>query len=266
MGNNEDITVDLTSEGSISNEILKVLNLFRTEFIGEIQEFRREFRGEVQELKDQNEKIIKKTAMLEKNIKTVDEKYKNLPQEVETLEAKVNYLQQKELVNDLVITGLPVNKSRPLIETVSEYIQKIDKDFDSHQVDFVYRFNRINQSSSTNTNTILPVVVRFSNNSTKRKLLHLQKGVGPVLQNQLIRDDNTISTTAKIILQQRLTPSNYKLLQKARQAKKDLGYKFVWITDSYNIFLQKDEKAESIKIISLNQIQQLNPTPSGSSS
>lgn len=76
MGNGTD-TVDLTnsSEAGISQEILKVLKSFRTEIKGEIQEFRSELRGEVQELKVQNEKIIKKTAALEKNIKAVDEKY-----------------------------------------------------------------------------------------------------------------------------------------------------------------------------------------------
>lgn len=265
MASTED-TVDLTSEESISKQILNVLTSFRTEFRGEIQEFRLELRNEVKELKIQYEKVIKKTTILEKNIKLVNEKYKHLPQEVEALESKVNYLQQKELVNDLLITGLPANKCRPLIETVSEYLKMLDKDFDSHQIDFVYRFTHINQSTSTNTNKILPVIVRLRYNNIKRKLLKLQKGVGPVLQNQMISDNNSISTTAKIILQHRLTPSNYKLLQKTRQVKKDFGYKFVWITDSYNILLQKDEKTESIKIISSNQLDQLHPVAPCSSS
>lgn len=262
MPNTDGNTVDLTSETAISKEILKVLKSFRTELRGEIQEFRTELRGEVQEFKIQNEKIIKKTAALEKNIKIVDEKYKHLSEEVEALQSKVNYLQQKEFINDLLITGLPVNKTKPLIDTVTEYIKILDKDFVGHQIDFVYRFNRSHQP---NTNTIAPVIVRFKENIVKRKILQLQKGVGPVLQNQIICDGSS-SSTAKVISQQRLTPSNYKLLQRARQFKQEFGYKFVWITDSYNIFLQKEEKSDSIKITSLSQLQQLHPIPTGSSS
>lgn len=186
-----------------------------------------------------------------------------MPEEVDALKSKVNHFQQKELINDILITGLPVNKEKSLLETVIQYIKIFDKELGSTQIEFAYRFKR-NQSSSTNTNTLAPVIVRFTDFSTKHKLLQLQKRVGPILQNQVVGGDATSTNTAKVFSQQRLTPSNFELLQKARQTKQDLGYKFVWITESYNIFLQKDEKTGSIKVTSLNQLQQLHPTTSGS--
>lgn len=258
-------TVDLThtKEEGTSQEILKVLKSFRTEFRGEIQEFRNEMRGEVQALKVQNDKIIKKTSLLEKNIKEVDEKYQHLPEEVEVLKSKVSHFEQKELVNDILITGLPVNQAKPLLETVVNYLNILDTELISTQIEFVYRFKRNNQTSSSNNITSSPVIVRFTSYKSKQNLLQQQKRVGPVLQNQVGGDVPT-SNTGKIIIQQRLTPSNFKLLQKARQVKLDLGFKFVWISDSYNIYLQKDENTEKIRVTSLNQLNQLSPTASGS--
>lgn len=142
---------------------------------------------EVQALKVQNDKIIKKTSLLEKNIKEVDEKYQHLPEEVDVLKSKVSHFEQKELVKDILITGLPVNQAKPLLETVVQYINILDKEVIPTQIEFVYRFKRNNQSNSTSsTNTLSPVIVRFTDYKIKQNLLQQQKRVGPVLQNRLV--------------------------------------------------------------------------------
>lgn len=84
-----------------------------------------------------------------------------------------------------------------------------------------------------------------------------QKELGPVIQQS---EDGNGATIQKIYCQQRLTPSNYQLLQKARIFKKEFGFKFVWVSYSHNIFMQKEEKGEAVKIVSLKQLEDMKLT------
>lgn len=236
-----DKLVDLTAEDhTVSQEILKTLKSFRSEF-----------KSEIQELKNQNAKFLKKTTELDAKITAVDKKYIKLHQEVDALHSKVNYLEQKELVKDILITGLPELVGKQTKDSVIQHLKILDNQFNSSCIDFVYRFN---SASHTNTKQISPVVVRFNNYEIKKELLHKQKNFGPVLQSQLSGDK---THTKKIIIQQRLTHTNYQLLKSTRDLKFKAGYKFCWVSESCAIFLQKDEKSRAEKIVSTEQLHLL---------
>lgn len=82
--------------------------------------------------------------------------------------------------------------------------------------------------------------------------------MGPVIQ-QNEDGNNSSDTIRKIYCPKRLTTSNYQLLQKAGDFNKEFGFKFAWVSDSFNIFIQKEEKSEVIKIVSLKQLEDLKP-------
>lgn len=263
MPHSSEKLVDLTEgaeDPAVSQEILKTLRSFRSEF-----------KSEIQELKSQNSKFLKKTTELDAKITAVDKKHTKLHQEVDILQSKVNYLEQKELVKDILITGLPELVGKQTKDSVIQHLKILDNQFDSSSIEFVYRFN---SASQTNTKIISPVVVRFNNYEIKKELLHKQKVAGPVLQSQLSGDKTHVK---KIIIQQRLTHTNYQLLKNTRDLKYKAGYKFCWVSESCAIFLQKDEKSRAEKIVSTDQLHRLqqllessgpasNPASSGASS
>lgn len=254
MSSSTSSTVDLTKsteEIGISNEILKTLNSFRNEF-----------KNEISDLKKLNIRFNKKTKELEDKIITVDVNQKKTDDEVTILKSRVDSFQQKELKNDILITGLPLLVGQQLKETVLVYIKVLDSGVNEEHIDFVFRFKSPSSITNTNTSNISPVVVRFQNYCTKKSLLDKQKTTGPVMQSQLTNDN---TNTKKIILQQRLTPMNFQLLQKAREHKIKTGYKFVWVSESFSIFMQKDEKSKSIKIESISQLELLFPAVKESS-
>lgn len=244
-----DKLVDLTEQEDpvISQEILKTLRSFRNEF-----------KTEIQDLKNQNSKFLKKTVELDAKITAVDKKQTKLHQEFDILHSKVNFLEQKELVKDLLITGLPDLAGKSTKETVVHYIQFLDKQFDLSKIEFVFRFK-----TNTNTKIISPIVVRFNSYDLKKELLNKQKIAGPVLQSQISGDQ---SHTKKIIIQQRLTQTNYQLLKSTRDLKFKAGYKFCWVAESCSIFLQKDEKSRAIKIVSLQDLHRLQQSLESTSS
>lgn len=190
---------------------------------------------------------------MDAKIVEVDKKHTKLHKEVDVLYSKVNYFEQKELFKDILITGLPELIGKETKESVVQYLKILDKQFDSTSIDFVYRLKSATYSD-TNTKIILPIVVRLNNYDIKKNLLHKQKVAGPVLQSQFSGEK---TQTKKIIIQQRLTPTNYQILKSTRDLKYKAGYKFCWVSESCSIFLQKDEKSRAIKIVSTQILHRL---------
>lgn len=231
-----DLTKTDSEERGVSQEILTILKSFRSEF-----------RSEILELKNDSKKYNKKLVEIDDKIKIVCDNHNVLDKKMDGLNFQVNYLQQKEFKNDLLITGLPSATDEPLIDTVLKYLKKLDKNTNNQNIEYVYRFKSHKQNNS------VPVVVRFTTYTIKKQLLMKQKELGPVI-NQNEDGNSSNAVVRKIYCQQRLTSSNFQLLQKARDIKKKIGFKFVWVSDSFNIFIQKEEKGEAIKIVSLKQL------------
>lgn len=243
-------SVDLTkndSEEGTSKEILKVLKSFRNEF-----------RSEILELKKENKKFNEKIIEIDNKIKNVCDNHNVLDNKIDNLNHQINFLQQRDFKNDLLITGLPIITGESLIDTVIQYLNKLHKNFNNTNIEFAYRF-KSPVSHQQHQNTCLPVVVRFSNYSVKKEVLSKQKELGPVDQ-QIEGGSTSNSTIRKTYSQQRLTPCNYQLLQKARDFKQKSDFKFAWVSDSFNIFIQKDESSEAIKIVSLKQLEDFQRT------
>lgn len=201
--------------------------------------------------------FLKKTIELDLKIVAVEKKHIKLNQEVDILHSKVNFFEQKELKKDILITGLPELVGKQIKDSVVQYLQILDNQFNSTSIDFVYRLKSATQSKA-NHNIITPIVVRFNNYEIKNKLLNKQKVSGPVLKSQLSGDKSSENShTKKIIIQQRLTQTNYQLLKNTRDLRNKAGYKFCWVSESCNIFLKKDENSSAIKIVSTQELNRL---------
>lgn len=190
---------------------------------------------------------------MDAKIDIFDKKQIKLHQEVDIIHSKVNYFEQKELMKDILITGLPEIIGEQTKDSVEKYLKILDNQFNSTCIDFVYRFKSATQSN-TNTKIILPIVVRFNTHVTKKGLFNKQKVAGPVLQSQLSVDK---TNTRKIIIKQRLTQTNYQLLKSTRDLKNKSGYKFCWVSELGSVYLQKDDKSRATKIVSIQELHRL---------
>lgn len=119
------------------------------------------------ELKNENKKFNKKLLEVDEKIKNVCENHSALDSKVDVLNHKINYLQQKELNNDLLITGLLSTSGEHLVDTVLKYFKKLDKSITNTNIEYVYRF-KSPVLGKTNHNNCPPVVVRFSTYSVKK--------------------------------------------------------------------------------------------------
>lgn len=205
-----------------------------------MKSFRNEFRSEILELKNENKKFNEQLIEINNKIKNVSENHNVLEKNVDNLNHQIKYLQQRDWKNNLLITGLHIIAGESLIDTVLQYLNKLHKNLNNTNIEFVYRL-KSPVLPKQNHNTCLPVVVRFSTYAIKKNVLLKQKELGPVIQ-QPECGSSSKSTIRKMYCQQRLTPSNYQLLQKARDFKKESNYKFAWVSESYNIYPKRWKK------------------------
>lgn len=165
---------------------------------------------------------------------------------INKLERRLDFMQQREKENNLVIHGIP-RVSADKLPLVFRKLSKIILGVDGPEFDYISAM-KVKPGAKDN-----PIVVRFSRMKDKITLMQMKKEKGDVFIEQLGFDVNKIENR-KIILAPQLISSVYNLLKEAKKMK-SLGYQFIWSRNT-SVFIQKNPDSAKIKFDCFDDLNQ----------
>lgn len=178
------------------------------------------------------------------NIPKIMEGNKMLETKMIKLEKQIEFINQKEKLNNIVINGIPkiATDKLPII------LHKITKILLSRDVNFEY----ISAMKVKPGSKSVPIVVNLTHESDKHLLMKKKKEIGEIFIEQLGFDVTKIPNS-QVFLSNHLITSVYTLLKEARKLKKR-GFEFVW-TRNTSVFIQKDSTSQKIKFDSVLELE-----------
>lgn len=151
------------------------------------------------------------------------------------LDSEINKNEQKELENNIVVSGIPQNNKQEALQNIVETV------LDALEVNVeVPKCYRIGKSGSMAP----PIKICFKNKEDKDKLMVVVKKKKITLASLGLENDDT-----QVYFNHDMTKRNQLLFMHTRKFKRENNYKYVWFT-SGSIFLKKDDDSKVEKIIS----------------
>lgn len=179
------------------------------------------------------------------NIQAISQENKILKQSVAELESRIvllengiNIVQQKELQNKFLITGLPINENlepKVIIRNIGNILNVPIQNEDIVHAKFFHPKNK--------ASIYAPLLVEVDNIQLKSTLMNALKQNGPILSEQL----NLPNHTSKVFIKEYLTEYNSNLLNNARVLKSDFSFKYVWFKNN-SVWARKTDSSNIIRI------------------
>lgn len=177
-------------------------------------------------------------------------KQHGLCDDVSVVQKDINSLKQKNMTNDIIVTGIPEQKNENLLFSINNILSKHEITLKDSEVKKIYRLRNKNTLSNS------PILIELKNESTKTTILQKQKLYGPVLLDELDESSVDGPNLRKIYFKDRLTRENLILLRESRIYGRMNGFKYVWFQDG-TILMKYSDNSRPIKILSRKDFENL---------
>lgn len=153
------------------------------------------------------------------------------------LENKIERMEHHQISNDIIIDGIPENKTEDCTQLVQQICKKLNLNINESMINVCHRigFNR---------NNVRPRRIIVS-------LIKHQDKINILKSRQIRRNFSTkyigILPDLPIYIRENLTTKANKLFKEARELKKFLNFQFVW-TKNGHVFLRKNETDKIIRV------------------
>lgn len=158
-----------------------------------------------------------------------------------------NAREQFSRLNNIEISGVPVTKSENLNNILQNICIKVGFNLMNTDVDTIHRVRRFNVTTSKDKGTgdARPpaIIVRFTQRRRKDELLAAAR----VRKSLSTSDIGIGGEPAPLYLNDHLTPANKMLLRRAREAKSQFNYSYLWVRDC-KIMMRKNDTSKFIHI------------------
>lgn len=186
--------------------------------------------------------ITEKVNIMQQKIKKVDshgEEIVALKNEIKVLKSDIEDQSQRARMNNIEIRNIPQAKTENLLSIVNEIFTSIEFQWDNNDIEFI---NRV-ASRKPDDKKIKPIVLKFTKKTKKDMFLFQYKNFkGLTTEGAGIPGD-----AHKIFISDHLTAKKKDLLRKAKNAAKEKGFFFVWVSDC-KIFTRRDQDGNSLVI------------------
>lgn len=241
-----------TSSTSITKEFLiNTIDAFKEEMLNEFKQIANEnaeLRNSVQFLSDAVDKSNTLMADVMKELKKIQEENVKLRKEnaelrgtVNHLEVRVRNLEQHSRKQNIEINGLPETRNEDVNLILNDVAKAIGVEMKAEKVVAAHRV------PSFNKKRISPIIVRFSTYEERNAWIAGFKEVRPLTADRV---NSSFNSSAKVFINEHLSPENKLLLNKAKEVAKSKGYKYVWSRDG-KIFVRR-ESGEGYRKIELS--------------
>lgn len=165
-----------------------------------------------------------------------------------TVKSDLNTMKQNNMLNDVVITGIPEDKNENLLATVNNVLMNYNLEIKSADIKSIYRL----KNSKCGVNS--PILLQLRNEDIKISILEKQKLNGPVVLNS--KEKNiSLKDFQSVYFKHRLTSENLSLLRAVQKFGRENNYAFIWTTHDGKILMRKNSNERAIKISSLRDLE-----------
>lgn len=192
-------------------------------------------------LEENTKSVMEHKESIDKCLKLVDElvaENSRLTRKVSELESKIEDMEQYSRASMVEIHGVPVSQGEDVVEVVKNVGKGLDMDITESMIDACHRLGRRPGPDSPPPG----IIVKFVRRLDKEQLLKKRR----VKSNFSTRHMN-LPMDQPVYINEALSPARRRLFAEARKAKKDNGYKFLWVRNG-RILMRKDEKDEVIQV------------------
>lgn len=179
------------------------------------------------------------TKELREQQKSTDIRVDTLDQNVESLSYELNKFQQRDLINDVIVSGIPKCdlSYRDLLQKLNAQYQ-----FGVENVADCYK-----TKVKDDDNKPSYFIIKFKNNKSKIQLIKSKIAHGPLYVQQFMTN-STVPHDKQIYISDRLTPYNQNILAELRKLKKD-GKMYHCYYRHGNIFAKITKDDRDVKLI-----------------
>lgn len=162
---------------------------------------------------------------------------------IEQLKAEINDRDQDLLLNDLELSCVPEQKVESVQHIVITLANKLGVKLDEHDIVSANRVGRAPISSEgTAAQRPRVIVVRLTRRATRDQLLQAAR----VRRGATTEGTELPSPPRRFYVNERLTQSNRRLFQRAREIGSRLNWRFIWTRDG-RIFARRSASADSLR-------------------
>lgn len=197
-----------------------------------------------------------KSSLEEKNIAIANLKKDNekLKSTVTDLTNRLSSMEIHVRENNIMINGIPENRSENLFETVLQIAKTVDCPLTQEDIQHVTRVAKITNNnnrprsvvaklcSPRKRDIVLAAVSKFNKKNAQDKLNSHHLGIG--------------GTKKPIFVSEHLTSANNALYAATRLKAKEMQYKFVWIRNG-RVFTRKNENCQALLIKNIETLNLL---------
>lgn len=172
------------------------------------------------------------------------------------IETRLSKLERHSLMNELIVTGIPLEKRRSVDDVVADICEALQCDLRQSDFTAIFRLTsrkqRNNQNGDGSQRTVSPpIILRLNYLWAKNQILDAY-----YKKKDLNLKDIGFKTAKRIYINESLTVSNREIFKTAMELKKS-GNIFRCFTRQGLVYIQKTESGSTIKVISQQNLDKI---------
>ena len=188
---------------------------------------------------DSVKSCVEKISSLEDRMKLLDDNrhdIESLQKKMELLESSMKDYEQRSRLNNVEIKGIPMTKSENLYEIISKVSVVIGCEISKNQINYIARVPMRNDNKNKT------IIATFNNRYVKEDFVASARA-----HKMLVVSDLGFQGGTRIYINDHLTVENKMLLNKTKQAARDMGFMYVWVRNC-KIFVRKNSESPIIVV------------------
>lgn len=262
----EDLNLD-SLLGKYSSGISEQLQIFKVELENKITSLHSDFKADIKcdldliksqltQVQDIQKKLtaehldlVQRTDSIEMNLQSNTSNIAQVNEIITNLQLDLNTLLQRDRLQNLEITGIPLKSNENLNFYVINLAKFVNVNITYQDIEYVTRA----QPRTRNSNKPRTIIVKL-----KTRLLRDTIISGVRAKKTIFTSDIGITSPdpQRVYVNEHLTPANKLLYLQARRKKSTANFKHLWVRDG-KIFARKADSSPLIIIRSLNDLDKI---------
>lgn len=215
------------------NAELRISLLFVSDAVDKNNEVMSEISSEIKRIQADNLQLKKENALLRSTVSSI--------------EVCVRNLEQYSRKQNIEIDGIPETKGEDVFNVLENVAKTVGVDLKKDKVVTAHRIPSFNKKRTP------PIIVRFSTYEERDVWIGEFKKVRPLTLNMV---NPVFKSSAKVFINEHLSPENKLLLAKTKESARNKRYKYIWSRD-VRIFVRKEDGERCKRIDSVGDLEKL---------
>ncbi|XP_046688851.1 uncharacterized protein LOC124374730, partial [Homalodisca vitripennis] len=167
--------------------------------------------------------------------------------DISGLHVRVRNLEQYSRRQNVEIDGIPETQGENVLRVLESVAEAVGVELKKENIVAAHRIPSFNKKRTP------PIIVRFSTYEERDTWIREYKSMRPLMLNMI---NPGFKSSAKVFVNEHISPENKLLLAKTKEAARNKGFKYVWSRDG-KIFVRKEDGEKCKKIDSAADLETL---------